>query len=327
MTQKEQKWLVLLRCLSELNGGAQRSVVLQYINDQGYWCKNDQNDTLRRTRNEMAWRNDFSFERQHLVEYGYMEQKGQGRWAITPSGRALLADLSEKAVRQTAGTDTSYTAAFFRTLVGDTAVFEMEEDQSLIVQLSQPDQPSGKRPLPPLLDIPQPKGTPSTRSGRIYQRSPAVSRRALELAGYRCAVNPDHPSFLCRDGITWYMEPHHLIPMAFTDYFGVNLDREQNIFSLCSHCHNQIHYGAREDVRRLLAKLFCRGNRQSAEFLAGRLRWKNYTGSMKRNSARFSKLPHKKGATGSYLSSPDKPGLAASAHLPPKRGQMSRYLS
>ena len=52
------------------------------------------------------------------------------------------------------------------------------------------------------------------------------------------------------------MEPHHLILMAFTDYFGVNLDREQNIFSLCSHCHNQIHYGAREDVRRLLAKLF-----------------------------------------------------------------------
>ena len=115
----------------------------------------------------MAWRNDFSFERQHLVEYGYMEQKGQGRWAITPSGRVLLADLSEKAVRQTAGTDTSYTAAFFRTLVGDTAVFEMEEDQSLIVHLSQPDQPAGKRPLPPLLDIPQPKGTPSTRSGRI----------------------------------------------------------------------------------------------------------------------------------------------------------------
>ena len=65
MTQKEQKWLVLLRCLSELNGGAQRSVVLQYINDQGYWCKNDQNDTLRRTRNEMTWRNDFSFERRH----------------------------------------------------------------------------------------------------------------------------------------------------------------------------------------------------------------------------------------------------------------------
>lgn len=76
-----------------------------------------------------------------------------------------------------------------------------------------------------------------------------------------------------------------------------------------------------------LQSFFCRGNRQSAEFLAGRLRWKNYTGSMKRNSARSSKPPHKTGATGSYLSSPDKPGLAASAHLPPKRGQTSRYLS
>ena len=76
-----------------------------------------------------------------------------------------------------------------------------------------------------------------------------------------------------------------------------------------------------------LQSFFCLGNRQSAEFLAGRLHWRNYTGSMKRNSARFSKLPHKTGATGSYLSSPDKPGLAASAHLPPKRGQTSRYLS
>ena len=52
------------------------------------------------------------------------------------------------------------------------------------------------------------------------------------------------------------MEPHHLIPMSFTDYFGVNLDREQNIFSLCSNCHNQIHYGAKKDVRQLISKLF-----------------------------------------------------------------------
>lgn len=53
-----------------------------------------------------------------------------------------------------------------------------------------------------------------------------------------------------------YMEPHHLIPMSMTDYFGVSLDREQNIFSLCSNCHNQIHYGTREDVQRLISKLF-----------------------------------------------------------------------
>ena len=53
-----------------------------------------------------------------------------------------------------------------------------------------------------------------------------------------------------------YMEPHHLIPMSLTDYFNVDLDREQNIFSLCSNCHNRIHYGTKEDVKILITKLF-----------------------------------------------------------------------
>lgn len=52
------------------------------------------------------------------------------------------------------------------------------------------------------------------------------------------------------------MEPHHLIPLSQTDAFEVSLDREQNIVSLCSNCHNQIHYGRKEDVRALLSQLF-----------------------------------------------------------------------
>ena len=71
-----------------------------------------------------------------------------------------------------------------------------------------------------------------------------------------CEINWDHASFLRRNGHVLYMEPHHLIPISFTDYFGVNLDREQNIFSICSNCHNQIHYGTQEDVRKLITKLF-----------------------------------------------------------------------
>lgn len=30
----------------------------------------------------------------------------------------------------------------------------------------------------------------------------------------------------------------------------------EQYISLCSHCHNQIHYGMKEDVRRLVSKLF-----------------------------------------------------------------------
>lgn len=72
MTQQEQKWLVLLYSLMELDGGGQRKDVLSYIHENGYWYKNDGNDGSPPTRNEKSWRNDFSFERQHLVERGYM---------------------------------------------------------------------------------------------------------------------------------------------------------------------------------------------------------------------------------------------------------------
>ena len=42
--------------------------------------------------------------------------------------------------------------------------------------------------------------------------------------------------------------------MAFQDRFDVSLDVEENIVSLCSNCHNQIHYG--KDADKLLKKLF-----------------------------------------------------------------------
>ena len=40
------------------------------------------------------------------------------------------------------------------------------------------------------------------------------------------------------------MEPHHLIPLQFDEEFEKSLDVQANIVSLCSECHNRIHYGA-----------------------------------------------------------------------------------
>lgn len=258
MNQKEQKWMVLLYALNELGGGGQRNTVLQHINDCAYWYKNDQNDILRRTRNEVAWRNDFSFERQHLVEQGYMKAGRQGNWEITEKGKEHLSALLEKAKRPANGNKICYTAVFFQKLFPTQKVLtELEEDQLLIAELSLAEDTAAiSHPL--LVNEPRPVGALANRSinGPIYSRAPKVSRAALSRAGYLCEIDPAHQSFLRRDGITLYMEPHHLIPMSLTDFFGVDLDREQNIFSLCSNCHNQIHYGAKEDVQRLVTKLF-----------------------------------------------------------------------
>lgn len=76
-------------------------------------------------------------------------------------------------------------------------------------------------------------------------------RKDLQLP---CEINSDHPTFIRKNSGKNYTEPHHLVPMAFSEQFNVSLDVEENIVSLCSNCHNQIHYGA--DADKLIEKLY-----------------------------------------------------------------------
>lgn len=256
MKQQEQKWLVLLYSLIELDGGSQRRNVLRHILENGYWDKNDQNDAVRSSKNEKAWRNDFSFERQHLVERGYMQENLKGIWKITDAGREYVDSLAERLSDMQFDDTARFTANFYNKFFQDQMRPDFVADKILLEQLSLEE--AQDEPLAALSDGPAPKGPVSHRAGgkKIYLRDPAVARRALHRAGHCCEMDATHISFLRRNGRHLYMEPHHLIPMSMTDSFGVSLDREQNIFSLCSNCHNQIHYGAKEDVRQIISKLF-----------------------------------------------------------------------
>ncbi|MBE7019643.1 MAG: HNH endonuclease [Ruminococcaceae bacterium] len=81
-----------------------------------------------------------------------------------------------------------------------------------------------------------------------YHRSKIVSRNALIKAGCLCEVDNTHPVFKRKNSNMNYTEPHHIIPVyAFADFPDVDLDREQNVVSLCSHCHNLLHYGSEID--------------------------------------------------------------------------------
>lgn len=80
-------------------------------------------------------------------------------------------------------------------------------------------------------------------SKKAYKRNLQVAINALAMAHYKCEINSSHESFTRkRDGLK-YMEPHHLIPMAFQYKYEHSIDIEENIVSLCSNCHNEIHYG------------------------------------------------------------------------------------
>lgn len=94
----------------------------------------------------------------------------------------------------------------------------------------------------------------NTRGRKTYSRDPRISARALTMADYMCEFDPTHTTFTRKvDGLP-YTEPHHLVPMGFSSIFDVSLDIEENIVSLCSNCHNHLHYG--KDIQQILEKIY-----------------------------------------------------------------------
>lgn len=94
----------------------------------------------------------------------------------------------------------------------------------------------------------------STKSGRIVPRHADRKLNALVKADFCCEIDKNHPTFKRRNSDKNYTETHHLIPLEYSMEFQYTLDTEENIVSLCSNCHNQIHYGAGADM--LIKKLY-----------------------------------------------------------------------
>lgn len=86
------------------------------------------------------------------------------------------------------------------------------------------------------------------------KRNPKISENALKEAKYLCEIDSTHKTFIKKSTKTNYMEPHHLIPLEFQEYFKYSLDVEPNIISLCSYCHDEIHYGINNTF--LITKLY-----------------------------------------------------------------------
>lgn len=104
---------------------------------------------------------------------------------------------------------------------------------------------------------PHPETKVSLVKGRggvpIYPRDPKQGAIALKRADYQCEFDTGHICFARKNGLP-YTEVHHLIPLAFHEKFSNSLDVPANIVSLCSSCHNEIHYG--KDAKRLIDRLF-----------------------------------------------------------------------
>lgn len=98
-----------------------------------------------------------------------------------------------------------------------------------------------------LLECAKPVAAKAKRQGEIYVRDPKVAANALCNAEYKCEVCETHETFIRKSTGLPYTEPHHLVPMKAQRQFNVSLDVENNVVSLCSHCHNLLHYGVAFD--------------------------------------------------------------------------------
>lgn len=79
-------------------------------------------------------------------------------------------------------------------------------------------------------------------------RNRGTSQNALARARYLCEYDNLHELFPRKHSHVNYTEPHHLIPLEYDELFEHSLDVQANIVSLCSHCHNRIHYSADAEV-------------------------------------------------------------------------------
>ena len=255
MGKELQMRFVLLHALVQLGGRATKKALLDFIDQKRYWVYSD-TDLLRlRSRTELRWRNQFAYTRAHLIAESKLEPRHDGLWVLTEEGSVYYNWLKDSVL---------HSSASDREKISETCLHELSfqyqdahDDEELIRALASCELSEGGGNAC-LQACPLPKG-PVREGGmgvRIYARDAHIAINALRMAGYTCAINPEHATFIRRRGNTPYMEPHHLIPISETDRYDVSLDREQNIVSLCSHCHNQIHYGTKDDIRNMLKKLF-----------------------------------------------------------------------
>ena len=87
-----------------------------------------------------------------------------------------------------------------------------------------------------------------------YPRDSKMAAISLKNANHRCENDINHDCFIRKSVNVPYTEVHHLIPLAYHYKFKKSLDIPENIVSLCSNCHNLIHYG--RDADELITKLF-----------------------------------------------------------------------
>ena len=93
--ENEKRFLLLLSSyqLANTYSYPTKAQVLDNIEDNGWILLSDADKQKKQNRNELVWRNNLAFTRQHLVLNGWYNSSENNNWSITPEGEKYLRDL------------------------------------------------------------------------------------------------------------------------------------------------------------------------------------------------------------------------------------------
>jgi len=100
MIVHEQKYLVILLSLMDLNGGGTKAQVLDNILEKDYLKLSALDCEIMSSRDEMRWRNDLAYKRNELKDKGFVDGSRRNWWDITDAGISYLKSLAKQACTQ-----------------------------------------------------------------------------------------------------------------------------------------------------------------------------------------------------------------------------------
>ncbi len=139
----------------------------------------------------------------------------------------------------------------------ESTIYDINEEAEYINELSQIEYTDEEQLLKDYTPTPvkAPKAV-LNKSTKTYPRDIEQTKIAIARANHKCEFNDEHWTFTRRSDNLPYTEAHHLIPLSQQHLFENRLDVPANIVSLCSTCHNLIHYGKDTERRGILIILF-----------------------------------------------------------------------
>ena len=219
MTSEQERRLLVLSAIEQLGGCASKEKVLDEIESAG-WIKLSEYDLKsRHSRNELNWRSDLSFVRDHLRSEGHLGNSWN-RWEFTESGRKHLRMLADAASRQKEFVHIRREAV--PSLLAVAARMQLSDDGAL----------SG--------ETVGTEGSKTQRWTTTYERDKTLRNAAVALHGVVCMGCGFY--FAVRYGFLGhgFIEVHHLKPISTTEG-PEQVNVTTDLIVLCSNCHSVIH--------------------------------------------------------------------------------------